>query len=666
LLPTEQIIYYVPSPDIYYIAIYKYSATQNHQMEIYSSHSLNPAIASSSLTSPADAASAFAVAAIDYMNWITGPQEPFSSQGPANDGRTKPEISGPDGVSTYSYGANNFFGTSAASPHVAGAAALLLSKNPSYSVAQLWSALTSSAIDMGSAGQDNIYGFGRLSLPAEITPPVPGTVTPYNTQYITFVDSPFDLTTNFVDNESVVTSCEYTINASTWFPAMVSGSSPNFTCTKLGITGTNGQVLTLNMRATSNGGTGTATAVTRIVDSAPPTTSNNSTSTWTSTTLVTVTLSPSDGSGSGVALTKYCVDTTNSCMPGITGTSVDVSCTTGSECVQYVRYFSTDNIGNQETTKSSNQIRQDLKSPTDGILTAMGGNAKVSLNWTGFADNGSGLRNTSTYKVTRNTGIYPNSQCTNGTQVYIGSGNSKIDTGLVNGTTYYYRACAYDNAGNVSAGAIAQATPTVVTMLSPNGAEVIPSGSTYTIQWGTPAEAVKFDLEYSLDNGVNWKPVKGLAGIADDVLGTSFDWAVPKPWGNQKKCLVKVKGYNASGNKVGADKSDTTFTIEVVKLTSPNGGVSYTSGNPLTITWTTNATKRDITKVILSYTKDGKQTWEKIKTFKGSNPGLHDWFAPLVGKPKTQCKVMVELFDVNGNSLGKDSSDSWFTIIPTP
>jgi subtilisin family serine protease len=162
--PTENIIYPVPVTDTYFLKIYKHSATTNHQLEVYSyPHELTPSVASSSLSSPADAAGAMAVGAIDHVNWTTGPQESFSSQGPTNAGRTKPEICGPDGVSSYAYG-DSFFGTSAASPHVAGAAALILSINPTYSVSQLWNALVSSAIDMGSSGQDNIYGYGRLYL----------------------------------------------------------------------------------------------------------------------------------------------------------------------------------------------------------------------------------------------------------------------------------------------------------------------------------------------------------------------------------------------------------------------------------------------------------------------------------------------------------------------
>jgi subtilisin family serine protease len=162
--PTEMISYIVPSPGSYYLSIYQQpSATSNHQLEVYSLyHNLSPAVASSSLLSPADADGAMAVGAIDYSDWTTGPQETSSSRGPTNDGRIKPDICGPAGILNYTF--VRFSGTSAATPHVAGAAALILDKYPGYSVLQLWNALTSSAIDMGSSGKDNIYGCGRLNL----------------------------------------------------------------------------------------------------------------------------------------------------------------------------------------------------------------------------------------------------------------------------------------------------------------------------------------------------------------------------------------------------------------------------------------------------------------------------------------------------------------------
>ena len=67
------------------------------------------ATSTSSISEPADAESVLAVGAIDYVNWTTGPLEEYSSQGPTNnwnssDSRIKPDIMGPVGVTTYTYG----------------------------------------------------------------------------------------------------------------------------------------------------------------------------------------------------------------------------------------------------------------------------------------------------------------------------------------------------------------------------------------------------------------------------------------------------------------------------------------------------------------------------------------------------------------------------------
>jgi len=164
--PSEGLAYRATYFGPYYLAVYKYHTAGNYRFKIFSYyHDLDPHVASSSIGSPADARGALAVAAIDWRNWQTGPQEDFSSQGPTTDGRLKPDVSAPDWVSSFTYAVyGGFPGTSAASPHVAGAAALILSNAPDLTVAQLWDAVTSMAIDMGSPGPDPVYGYGRLNL----------------------------------------------------------------------------------------------------------------------------------------------------------------------------------------------------------------------------------------------------------------------------------------------------------------------------------------------------------------------------------------------------------------------------------------------------------------------------------------------------------------------
>jgi subtilisin family serine protease len=168
--PTESIILQNALPNTYYIAIYRYNATEDKELKIFSfSHSLQYQTPAYSLSTPADAAGVVAVAAIDQANWYTGPQEDYSSQGPTTDGRTKPDISGPTNVATFTSGRQG--GTSGATPHVTGAASLLLSRYPGLTSDQIQAILERCAVDMGNTGKDNIYGSGRLNLSLN-TPPI--------------------------------------------------------------------------------------------------------------------------------------------------------------------------------------------------------------------------------------------------------------------------------------------------------------------------------------------------------------------------------------------------------------------------------------------------------------------------------------------------------------
>jgi uncharacterized delta-60 repeat protein len=203
-----------------------------------------------------------------------------------------------------------------------------------------------------------------------------------------------------------------------------------------------------------------------------------------------------------------------------------------------------------------------------------------------------------------------------------------------------------------------------VRVITPNGGEVIPAGSTQTnyITWTAPPKAIEFTVELSLDGGTTWKT------IATNVTGTVLpSWTVPKPGNNKRQCLVRVTGFDADGLKVNADKSDTVFTIEVVRLTFPNGGESFTSGDPITITWTTIATKRAVASIKLSYTLNNGSTWKTIDTSPDpSDDGSFNWEAPPVTVAKNGVRVKVVLKDSNNVTLGSDKSDAKFTIEPPP
>ncbi|MDY6795119.1 MAG: S8 family serine peptidase [Actinomycetota bacterium] len=71
---------------------------------------------------------------------------------------------GKDVYSTYPSGGYGYgSGTSAATPHVAGLAALALSLQPSLSASQVEQAIMDGADDLGDAGRDDRFGFGRIN-----------------------------------------------------------------------------------------------------------------------------------------------------------------------------------------------------------------------------------------------------------------------------------------------------------------------------------------------------------------------------------------------------------------------------------------------------------------------------------------------------------------------
>jgi Subtilase family len=120
-----------------------------------------------SITDPATSPSALAAGA---LCWQSNALEPYSSEGPTIDGRVKPDIAGHDSVSSATYGAfsscpSGFAGTSASSPEVAGAAALVKQFHPGFGPNELQAFLESNAIDLGAAGKDNLTGAGQLRLP---------------------------------------------------------------------------------------------------------------------------------------------------------------------------------------------------------------------------------------------------------------------------------------------------------------------------------------------------------------------------------------------------------------------------------------------------------------------------------------------------------------------
>ncbi len=233
----------------------------------------------SSVPAQADAGgSPVSVISVGAANWMTTDTiENFSSNGPTNDGRLKPDVIAVDGVSITGAGGfgnspprtfpQTFFGTSAASPHAAGVGALVLQSSPCLLAGStsartpvdartiLRNLLTSTAVDLGAAGPDNVFGFGRLDALAAASKTIP-TANAGSNQTLNGT-SPSGATVALSGTASSdPNSCPLTL---TWSGGCGSatGTNPTVTCPP--------GVNTMNLTVSNNGVTRSAPSSVQIV-----------------------------------------------------------------------------------------------------------------------------------------------------------------------------------------------------------------------------------------------------------------------------------------------------------------------------------------------------------------------------------------------------------------
>ncbi len=164
--PVERVSVVADKTDWYYLRIVKYAGDVNTHVSIFARDAAIYRPTPGSVADPAASAAAFSVGAVRADGYAHNGPEAFSSYGPTHGGFDKPDISGPDGLSTSIYGSVGFYGTSASTPAVTAALALLMSRDPSLTPAEAAVQLQANALgdDATWEGDHDHLGAGRARL----------------------------------------------------------------------------------------------------------------------------------------------------------------------------------------------------------------------------------------------------------------------------------------------------------------------------------------------------------------------------------------------------------------------------------------------------------------------------------------------------------------------
>ncbi|NBV14423.1 MAG: hypothetical protein EBS07_10200, partial [Sphingobacteriia bacterium] len=206
-----------------------------------------------------------------------------------------------------------------------------------------------------------------------------------------------------------------------------------------------------------------------------------------------------------------------------------------------------------------------------------------------------------------------------------------------------------------------------LTLLTPNGNEVLYPSSFYNITWNN-TNVTSVALEYSTNQGSSWVLISPSEPAA---LG-AYTWTVP----STASLLAWVRVSDAN-NSLVADTSNAVFTIaqeaiakyvggsgdghalsfnaaNALVLTTPNGGENLADGGLYSITWSAN----NLVNINLEFTSNNGSTWSSIVTNTPASAGSYLWTIPSVSTSMGRVRIT----DVVNPLTYIDVSDTTFSI----
>jgi subtilisin family serine protease len=359
------------------------------------------------------------------------------------------------------------YGTSQASPHVAGAIAVLRAAYPSETPDELVARLVNTGVQVTNAR--NGITKPRLHLAAAAA----GCVLKVSPSSKELSADPQSFSLSVTTSASCKWSAESS-NADVFAVTSGATGTGSGTVTLKASANAGASVRSGTVTVSGTGATSRTVTLTQAVDTSPPTgsISINAGAEFTQVPSVTLTLTGSDASG----VSSMCVTNTTSCTSFEPFATIRAWTLATGQGLRTVRVLLKDAKGNVSQA-ISDTIVLDTAAPTGGTLTAQVGIGANVLNWTTASDTGSGLDR---HRLVFAAGTAPASCAAGaGTVAYEGPALAYTHAGLTNGTTYAYRLCAVDKAGNMALGITASARPRPETD-APTGSLTVEGGAAFT------------------------------------------------------------------------------------------------------------------------------------------------------------------------------------------
>ena len=280
-------------------------------------------------------------------------------------------------------------------------------------------------------------------------------------------------------------------------------------------------------------------------------------------------------------------------------------------------------------------------------LAAVPGNGQVTLSWAAPAsDGGSPVTGYDLYEGTTAdfNGSAPLADV---------AGTAATVTGLVNGTTYYFKVTAVNGVGE-GPGAETKAVPVTVPD-APTGLAAVPGNGQVTLSWAAPASdggspVTGYDLYVETTPGFTDKtPLADVAGTAATVTGLV----------NGTTYYFKVTAVNGVGEGPGAE----TKAVPVTVPDAPTGLAAVPGNGQVTLSWAAPAS-------------DGGSPVTGYIIYQGTSPG-GETGTPVNGPPVTATSYTVtgltngttyyfKVVAVNAAGLSPPSEEASATLLIVP